>query len=204
MKITAVVGSYRKGGIVEQTVDELLAAAAAGGAEVRKVWLPDRHLEFCNNCRSCTQSREGRRGVCPIEDDLAALLDELEACDAIILASPVNFGTVTAVMKRFLERFVCYAYWPWGARGPAARAGRKTASAVLIAAASPPSLLARLFFPVFKPMQAAADAFGAKVVGTVMVGGASAAPDQRLDAGSAAKARRLGKRLAAGDVGGKR
>ena len=41
-----------------------------------------------------------------------ALLNELERSDAIVLASPMNFWTVTAVMKRFIERLLGSA-WPW-------------------------------------------------------------------------------------------
>lgn len=26
----------------------------------------------------------------------------------------MNFGSVTAIMKRFIERLTVYAYWPWG------------------------------------------------------------------------------------------
>jgi len=47
MKVTAIVGSYRRGGIVESAVDELLAAAQAAGAEVDKVNLLDQRVEFC-------------------------------------------------------------------------------------------------------------------------------------------------------------
>jgi hypothetical protein len=37
MKITAVVGSYHGGGMVETAVDELLVAAQKQGAEVRRI-----------------------------------------------------------------------------------------------------------------------------------------------------------------------
>src|SRR5690606_17046222 len=98
-----------------------LAGAREAGAEVAKIDLNDRPIEFCRNCRTCTQQEGLRRGECPIEDDMGRILDELERSDAIVLASPTNFGTVTALMKRFIERLVCYAYWPWGAPAPRGR-----------------------------------------------------------------------------------
>ena len=110
MKIVAIVGSYRRGGIVESAVDALLAAAAAQGAAVEKIHLLDRHIEFCTNCRTCTLEPGGARGRCTLTDDLPALLDTVDASDGLVLAYPVNFWTVTALMKRFLERTVCYAY----------------------------------------------------------------------------------------------
>jgi multimeric flavodoxin WrbA len=41
MRITAIVGSYRKGGVVDTVIDEILDAARAEGAEVAKVYLID-------------------------------------------------------------------------------------------------------------------------------------------------------------------
>jgi multimeric flavodoxin WrbA len=52
-KITAVTGTYRKGGIVASAGDELLDSAREAGAICPKIYLLDRHLEFCTNCRSC-------------------------------------------------------------------------------------------------------------------------------------------------------
>jgi len=54
MKVTAIVGSYRKGGIVDSVIDEILSSAREEGAEVSKIYLIDRHIEFCTNCRRCT------------------------------------------------------------------------------------------------------------------------------------------------------
>jgi hypothetical protein len=40
-KITAIVGTYRKGGVIDSAVDELLGAAAAAGAQTTKFYLVD-------------------------------------------------------------------------------------------------------------------------------------------------------------------
>lgn len=108
------LGSYRRGGIVESAVNEMLAAAKAQGAEVEKVHLFDRQVEFCTNCRTCTTEPGPDRGCCTIADDVPAILDRVDASDAFVLAAPINFWTVTALMKRFIECAVCYGYWPWG------------------------------------------------------------------------------------------
>jgi multimeric flavodoxin WrbA len=118
-KITAILGTYRKGGISDSAVDEILAAAREKGAETAKIDLIDRHIEFCTNCRTCTQEEGQRRGQRPIADDMSAILDEIERSDAIVLASPMNSWTVMAVMKRFIERLVSYSItrrpssWLW-------------------------------------------------------------------------------------------
>ena len=76
---------------------------------------------------------------------MCAILDEIEKSDAIVIASPVNFGTVTAVMKKFIERLVCFAYWPWGKAAPKIRDTRKSRKAVVISSSAAPAILTRLF-----------------------------------------------------------
>jgi multimeric flavodoxin WrbA len=196
-KITAIVGTYRKGGAIDSAVDEILSAAKEAGAEVGKIYLTDRHVEFCTNCRCCTQIEGPRRGECLIADDMSSLLDEIEKSDALVLASPMNFFTVTAVMKRFIERLVCYAYWPWGEHAPKMRIQEKNKRAVLVASSAAPALLGRLTTRMIGLLKTAAAVFGAKTVGVLFIG--LAAQEQYPEIGRRArkKARRLGRKLAA-------
>ncbi|MCR4413083.1 MAG: flavodoxin family protein [Thermoguttaceae bacterium] len=196
MKITAVVGSYHRGGMVETAVDELLAAAQQQGAEVHKINLLDAHIEFCANCQSCTQEAGPVRGTCRLRDDMAAILDRLDASDAIVLASPMNFWTVTALMKRFIERLVCYGYWPWGAMAPKARVRRKTKRAAVVVSSAAPGWLARYFTSIVKLLKGAASLLGARRVDTLCLGLARHEPDSALSDRARAKARALGKKLA--------
>lgn len=195
--VTAIVGSYRKGGMVDQAVDHLLAAAAEAGGVVKKIYLVDTQIEFCTNCRLCTQSEGAARGICRIADQMSNLLVELEASDAIVLASSVNFGTVTAVMKRFIERLVCYAYWPWGRPAPKVRKSQLFRNAVVVASSAAPAFLARFMTPVVKLLKQAAGLLGARTVGVLFVG--LAARDERQELAAAVKKRAgvLGKKLVA-------
>lgn len=132
IKVTAIVGSYRKGGITDTAIDEILASAQQEGAEVEKIYLIDKHIEFCTNCRSCTQQAGQRSGECSFTDEMDGLLSKIQQSDAIVLGSPMNFGTVTAVTKRFIERLVCFAYWPWGMMAPKIRHKKKAKRAVVV------------------------------------------------------------------------
>lgn len=195
-KITAIVGTYRRGGIVDSAVDEILASAREGGAETAKIYLLDRHIEFCRNCRDCMQLEGAQRGRCALEDDMGAVLEEVEKSDALVIASPMNFGTVTALMKRFLERLVCFAYWPWGKPAPRARSKRKSKAAVVVASSAAPAIIARISSKIVKQLKEAAGLLGAKTVGVLFIGLAALAPRQELSSRLRKKARRLGKRLA--------
>jgi multimeric flavodoxin WrbA len=56
MRAIGIAGSYRKSGVVDTAVGEVLAGATEAGAEVEKVLLGDHHLEYCRNYRFCTQA----------------------------------------------------------------------------------------------------------------------------------------------------
>ena len=134
-KVVAIVGSYRKGGTIDTAVQAVLAGAREHGAETQTIYLTDQHIEFCKNCRACTQT-PGAEGVrCGQEDDLELMLREIEAADAVVLASPVNYYNVTAIFRNFLERLLGFTYWPWGQNGPALRSKAQPRKAVLLAAA---------------------------------------------------------------------
>lgn len=196
IKITAIVGTYRKGGIIDTAVDEMLASAREAGAETSKVYLIDKHIEFCTNCRACTQHPGEKRGDCPLKDDMNGILDEIERSDALVLGSPLNFWSVTAVMKRFIERLTGYAYWPWGAAAPKARIASKQKRAVIVAASAAPSIIARMATQLVGHLKKTSAFLGCKTVGVLFIG--LAAQEQRQDIGERARrsARRLGKTLA--------
>jgi multimeric flavodoxin WrbA len=196
VKVTAVVGSYRKGGIIDTTIDEILSSAREEGAETSKIYLIDKRIEFCTNCRTCTQLEGTERGECIIEDDMNGILDELHDADAIVLGSPMNFGTVTAVTKTFIERLVCCAYWPWGVNAPQIRDGTKNRYSVVVASSAAPSPLARLSSRIVKLLKDAAGLLGARTIGVLFVGLAGTNEQQAIGERTKSKARRLGKRLA--------
>jgi putative NADPH-quinone reductase len=193
--IIGVVGSYRKGGIIDSAVDEVLSAAAECGAHVNKIYLLDKQIAFCTNCRECTQQPGDRRGACVIKDDMAALLDTLEGADAIVLGSPINFFCVTALTKRFVERLVCYAWWPWGARVPRRRTTRRSRRAVLLLSCAMPAFMARVFCGAPRVLKSAATLLGARCAGLLIIGGVAQQEHQPLPDRARRQARRLGCKL---------
>jgi multimeric flavodoxin WrbA len=197
MKVTAILGTYRKGHVIDAAVDEILAAAREAGAETAKIYLIDKHVEFCTNCRTCTQGEGPRRGECAIDDDMRAILNEIDLSDAIVLASPMNFWTATAIMKQFIERLVCYAYWPWGSHAPRMRNTRNNKRAVVVISSAAPSLLARMMTRMVGLLKGVAGLLGAKTVGVLFVGLAAGEPNADIGRRAKRRARRLGRKLAA-------
>jgi multimeric flavodoxin WrbA len=149
--VLGIVGSYRKGGHIDTAVSAILASAATAGANTQKVYLQDQHIEFCTNCRHCLQTPG--RSPCIHQDDMVALLDQVEAADALVLGAPVNFGNVNALTRRFLERTICYGYWPWDAPAPLRRGQAGTKPAVLVTTSAAPALLGRWTMGAMKALQ---------------------------------------------------
>ncbi len=196
-QILALIGSYRKGGVADQAADAVLAGARAAGAEVRKVYLIDRHIEFCTNCRNCTQQAGPGIDACPLQDEMAPLLQEIQQHDAFVIASPMNFFTVTAVTKRFIERLICMASWPWGTLAPKLPPQPHRRRAVLIVSMAAPSLAIPPFSHIGRILKLTAKMLGAPKPRMLWIGLAAKHRRTELSERTQRKAHRLGRSLAA-------
>lgn len=183
--------------MVDQAVAEVLAGCRELGAEVSTVYLLDENIEFCRNCRLCMQQGGDARGDCPIKDDMPVLLDRIEAADALVLGAPVNCYNVNAITRRFMERLVCYGYWPWGKPGPENRIKVASKRAVLVTSTAMPAFLGRIATGAIRALKAIATLVGAKPVGTLFIGLAAMEQEPMLSPAAAGKARKLGHRLVA-------
>ncbi len=100
MKILAIVGSPRLEGNSSFLVDIALEEAKKQGIEVEKVTLIQRQIGWCLGHVDC-----GSQPFClQNQDDASGLADKLFTADGILLSSPVYMGTVSAMMKNFMDR----------------------------------------------------------------------------------------------------
>ena len=103
MYVLAINGSPRVGGNTDILLDRVLEGAEAKGAKIEKVILND--LKF-SPCQECENVRDD--GSCIIEDDMQDLYRKVQKADAIILASPIFFGSLSAQTKMMIDRFQCF------------------------------------------------------------------------------------------------
>jgi multimeric flavodoxin WrbA len=170
-KILAISGSYREGGITDQMLSHFKQAANDAGIQMETILLRDFPIEFCTNCRSCTQEPGRTAGKCIITDDMKLLVQKIEDADCYIFASPTNMSSATALFKRFLERLVVFGYWPWGMNAPKFRKeGGVRKKAVLVSSCAAPSCMGRFFSDTLKSLKSAAKLVGADPVGSVFAG----------------------------------
>jgi len=102
MKAVAVVGSPRKNGNTEILAKHTLKAIEEEGLETEIISLAGLDIRSCKGCYFCR--KEGNEEQCAQDDDLLSVYNRVKDADAIILASPVYFGSTTGLMKAFMER----------------------------------------------------------------------------------------------------
>ena len=174
-RILVLNGSYREGGVTDRLIALVLEQMPAEGVETEVIKLRDYPLEFCLNCRECMQQPGTTPGKCVLDDAMTALVERIEAADAYVLAAPTNYGSVSAIFKRFMERLAVYGYWPWGQVAPKYRkAGQTGKRALLISSSAAPGLLGRWFFASGRQLRMVAKTIGARPVGLLFNGQSSA------------------------------
>lgn len=195
-RVLSINGSYRDDGITDQAMQLVTEALRRSGAEIETVLLRDYPIEFCLNCRACTQEPGDAPGRCVHEDGMRDLVEKIEQADAYVLAAPTNFDSATAIFKRFMERLVVYAYWPWGAPAPKFRKAKlPKKKAMLISSSAAPSLMGRWFFQSAKQLKMTAKVIGANSVGILFTGLIAGEPDTRLPRRMRRKALSLASKL---------
>ena len=105
MKAIAIMGSPRKKGNTEILARHTLKAIEEEGLDTELVSLAGLEIKPCTGCEVCRKEER-----CPIDDDLFPIYLKAKEADAIILASPVYFGSATALIKAFMERAGYIAY----------------------------------------------------------------------------------------------
>lgn len=104
-KVLVLSSSPRHGGNSDLLCDRFSIGAKEAGHDLEKVFLKDKHINYCTGCGSCVN---GKRS-CPQNDDMADILEKMIASDAIVMATPVYFYTMCAQMKTVIDR-TCARY----------------------------------------------------------------------------------------------
>lgn len=120
-----------KGSPSERSASLALAGIAAdvwGGERV----VVDLHAADVRPCAACGRCRA--TGVCPIDDAMPGILDELSRADVLCVASPLHFTSLSAPVIAFFSRF--QPHWHAAKRGERPLGGRTRAAALVVAAGS--------------------------------------------------------------------
>ncbi len=155
-KVLVAIGSPRRNGNSASLAKQVAAGAKVVGAKVETVFLQGMNIQPCTACDAC---RKKLKKDCIIKDDMRALYPKLKSADAIVIASPIYWFTISAQTKLFMDR-----WYALGGDDGYALAGKKFAVVLAYADADPFTSGA---VNALRTFQDAFNYIGAEVVGTV-------------------------------------
>ena len=101
-KILIALGSPRKKGNSTVLAHRVADGARNAGADVERLYLYEMDIKPCTACEVC---RDEISTPCNINDDMEKLDPKLRQADALVIASPIYWFTVSAQTKLFIDRF---------------------------------------------------------------------------------------------------
>jgi multimeric flavodoxin WrbA len=104
LKILGICGSPRREGNTAILLREALKGAQETGVEIEEILLRDKTISPCLEIYGCKKD-----GQCVIKDDFQGVAEKMILADALILASPIFFYTVSAHTKLLIDR--CQSLW---------------------------------------------------------------------------------------------
>ena len=183
-KVLMAIGSPRKKGNSATLARQVAAGAKAGGAQTEIFFLHYMNIKPCTACDACRKKKDVD---CIIQDDMQILYSKLREADAIVMASPVYWFSLSGQTKVFMDRW----YGLGGDEGYEL-AGKKFGIVLTYADADP---FVSGAVNALRTLQDALNYIGADIVGMVY-GSASKAGEIRKNEAVMQGAFELGKKIA--------
>ena len=99
MKVLILNGSPHAQGNTALAIQEMTAVFQAQGIETEIIHVGNKAIRGCVACGRCVSL-----GKCAIEDLVNETAPKLEACDGLVIASPVYYASANGTMISFLDR----------------------------------------------------------------------------------------------------
>ena len=99
MKVLMINGSPRVGGNTSIALQEMEKIFAQEGIETETIQIGNQAIRGCIACGTCA-----KQGKCVFDDAVNAVAPKLEACDGLVIASPVYYASANGTLISFLDR----------------------------------------------------------------------------------------------------
>lgn len=99
MKVLLINGSPRSNGNTALALQEMEKTLIRNGLETETVQIGNQVIRGCLACGSCYNT-----GRCVIEDAVNQIAPKFEACDGLVVGSPVYYASANATLIAFLDR----------------------------------------------------------------------------------------------------
>jgi len=111
--LLAIAPSPRRGGNSDLLLKEFCRAAEDAGWQIDLLFVNDMKFWPCQACDACAQD-----GCCIVQDDMQKVYPKVIASDAMVVASPITFGSMNAQLKMFIDRFQCWWHAKYNLKKP--------------------------------------------------------------------------------------
>jgi len=101
--VLIINGSARINGNTEIIVNKIIDGSKGNGVDINLYDLKNKNISDCIGCYNCMKESQ-----CGIQDDMAEIYDAINKSELMILASPLYWCGVTALMKAFIDRLFLY------------------------------------------------------------------------------------------------
>ncbi len=99
MKVLMVNGSPRVDGNTAVALREMEKIFAAEGVEAETIQIGNKDIRGCIACGTCSE-----KGKCVFDDMVNETQPKFEACDGLVIASPVYYASANGTLISFLDR----------------------------------------------------------------------------------------------------
>lgn len=111
--LLAIAPSPRRNGNSELLLNEFCRAAADAGWQIDMLHVNSLTFRPCQACDAC--AKDGR---CIVQDDMQTVYPRITDADALVVASPVTFGSANAQLKMLIDRFQCWWHAKYNLKKP--------------------------------------------------------------------------------------
>ena len=98
-KVLLINGSPHAHGCTATALEEMIKVFDAQGVETELLWVGNREIRGCISCQSCSKT-----GKCVFDDLVNETAPKLESADALVIGSPVYYGSPNGTLLSFLDR----------------------------------------------------------------------------------------------------
>ncbi len=99
MKVLMINGSPRPNGNTSVALREMETAFATEGIETEIIQVGNKPIRGCIACGKCAE-----KGRCVFDDAVNEIAPKFEACDGLVVGSPVYYASANATLVAFLTR----------------------------------------------------------------------------------------------------
>lgn len=99
MKVLMINGSPRAKGNTYIALNEMEKIFSESGIETEIIQVGNKNIRGCIACGSCAE-----KGKCAFDDMVNEIAPKFEACDGLVIASPVYYASANATLIALLDR----------------------------------------------------------------------------------------------------